>query len=176
MVQQVDNKLKGWKMKTLSWAGRNTLIKSVVQAILTYTMSAFDVPKQTCEQLDKQKRRFWWKGDMSSNMFKAWKDWRYLCNPKCEGGLGFREFKAFNQALIAKLGWLVVLGHESLCTKMLKAKYKVRGGWLNGGKAQHASQIWRGIEKSRAVLKKGACFVIGNGQNVRIWEDPWGHG
>jgi hypothetical protein len=58
MVQQVDNTLKGWQMKTLSWAGRSTLLKSVVQTIPTYTMSAFDVPNHTCEQLDKLRRRF----------------------------------------------------------------------------------------------------------------------
>ena len=47
LVQQVDRRLTGWKMKTLSWAGRNILIKSVVQAVPTFSMSAFDVPKQT---------------------------------------------------------------------------------------------------------------------------------
>lgn len=31
-----------------------------MQAIPTYTMSVFDVPKQTYEQLDKLIRRFWW--------------------------------------------------------------------------------------------------------------------
>jgi hypothetical protein len=59
LVQQVDRRLTGWKMKTLSWVGRNTLIKSVVQAVPTFSMSAFDVPKQTCDRMDKAIRRFW---------------------------------------------------------------------------------------------------------------------
>ena len=62
---------------------------------------------------------------------------------------------------------MIASGHES--TKMLK----VRNGWLGSSKAQQASPIWRGIEKARGVLSKGACYIISNGQKVRVWEDPW---
>ncbi len=74
-------------------------------------MSVFDVPKQTCDRMDKAIRRFWWKGDNASKKYMAWKNWKDLCSPKAEGGLGFREFKIFNQALLAKLGWMLILGH-----------------------------------------------------------------
>lgn len=84
-------------MKTLSWARRNTLLKSMVQALLAYPMFAFDVPMQTCEHMDKLMRRFWWKGDNENGRYKAQKDWKYLCEPKCEGGLCFRDFKCFNK-------------------------------------------------------------------------------
>jgi hypothetical protein len=103
----------------------------------------------------------------------AWKNWKDLCSPKAEGGLGFREFKIFNQALLAKLGWMLISGHQSLCTRLLRSKYKVRDGWLNIGTAYQASPIWRGIEKAREVLKKRACYAVGNGHKVRVWEDLW---
>jgi hypothetical protein len=42
---KVWKKLKGWKEKNISFAGRGTLIKVVAQAIPTYLMSCFLLPK-----------------------------------------------------------------------------------------------------------------------------------
>ena len=41
LKERVWKKLQGWKEKLLSQAGREILIKSVIQAILTYTTSCF---------------------------------------------------------------------------------------------------------------------------------------
>ena len=35
--------MNGWKSKRLSWADRYTMIKSVAQALPTYTMSTFEL-------------------------------------------------------------------------------------------------------------------------------------
>ncbi|MCH93722.1 hypothetical protein A2U01_0014675, partial [Trifolium medium] len=42
---KIWKKLKGWKERNLSFAGRCTLIKAVAQAIPTYLMSSFLIPK-----------------------------------------------------------------------------------------------------------------------------------
>jgi hypothetical protein len=37
LKEKLEARLNGWRSKSLSWAGRHTLIKSVMQAIPTYT-------------------------------------------------------------------------------------------------------------------------------------------
>jgi len=42
---RIWTKLNGWKEKFLSHAGKEVLLKSVIQAIHNYTMSVFRLPK-----------------------------------------------------------------------------------------------------------------------------------
>ena len=58
LQERLEAKLKGWRSKTLSWAGRSTLIKTVAQALPTYTMSTFDIPTKVCDKLDALTRKF----------------------------------------------------------------------------------------------------------------------
>jgi hypothetical protein len=74
------------------------MIKSVAQALPTYTFSTFDVPNTICEKLDAVTWRFWWNPKKESGRFLAWKAWDQLCQPKQLGGLGFKKAKRFNEA------------------------------------------------------------------------------
>jgi hypothetical protein len=57
---KIWKKLKGWKEKNLSFAGRATLIKAVAQAIPTYIMSSFLLPKGLCDHMESLISNFWW--------------------------------------------------------------------------------------------------------------------
>ena len=56
----VWRKLQGWKEKLLSQAGREILIKAVVQVILTYTMSCFMLPQSLFHEIEGFIRKFCW--------------------------------------------------------------------------------------------------------------------
>ena len=87
--------------------------------------------------------------------------------------MGFRKFWNFYQALLSKLAWWILSEKDSLCVKVLRAKYKVRGNWLNHKTMGSPSKIWRSLEGMKSLLACSACMLIGNGNTVRIWEDPW---
>ena len=57
--ERVGRKLSGWKEKILSIGGREILIKAVTQAIPTYTMSCFQLPKGLCDEIESMMRKFW---------------------------------------------------------------------------------------------------------------------
>ena len=50
--ERVWKKLQEWKEKLLSQASREVLIKVVIQAISTYTMSCFKLPKGLIKELE----------------------------------------------------------------------------------------------------------------------------
>ena len=58
--EKVWRKLQGWKEKLLSQAGREVVIKAVVQAIPTYTMSCFKILVDLYFEIESLIMKFWW--------------------------------------------------------------------------------------------------------------------
>ena len=57
--ERVWNKLQGWKEKLISQAGREVLLKAVVQAILTFVMGCFKLPSGLLNDIEMIIRKFW---------------------------------------------------------------------------------------------------------------------
>jgi hypothetical protein len=57
--EKVARKLHNWKSRLLSLAGKEVLLKAVVQAIPTYSMSVFLLPVSLCKDLNQLMQSFW---------------------------------------------------------------------------------------------------------------------
>ena len=90
--ERVWQKLKGWKEKLLSQAGREVLIKAVAHAIPAYSMSCFRLPIQLCRELEVMIRRFWWSNNPEQKKIN-WVSWKKLCDPKCMKGWDSETFR-----------------------------------------------------------------------------------
>jgi len=88
--ERVWAKLQGWKEQLLSQAGREVLLKAVVQAIPTFAMSCFKLPVTLCNDIEQLIRKFWW-GHRGNQRKIHWPKWSTLCLPKDRGGMGFKE-------------------------------------------------------------------------------------
>ena len=94
-------RIMGWKEKAISNAGREVLIKTVAQAIPTYSMSLFKLPYSICNNINSMMAKYEW-GQNQEEQRIHWINWTKLCTAKKEGGLGFRDLHAFNLAMLAK--------------------------------------------------------------------------
>ena len=91
----------GWKERYISKAGREILIKTVAQAIPTYSMSLFKLPRSICDNINSLVARYWW-GQNQEERKIHWIKWSIMCNSKMKGGTGFKDLHAFNLAMLAK--------------------------------------------------------------------------
>ncbi|KAL8167727.1 LOW QUALITY PROTEIN: hypothetical protein V2J09_009226 [Rumex salicifolius] len=158
-----------WKAKSLSRAGKEVLIKSVVQAIPTCAMSCFAFPDSLCIEIEQLMSKFWWvNGDKGSD---HWMRWKHLCVLKSSGGLGFRNMTNLNIALLARQRWRLIREPSSLIAQILNAKYHPHTEFLEAEMGKYPSYIWRSLLRGREVLKQGLLWSVGNGASINIWKD-----
>ncbi|XP_066341451.1 uncharacterized mitochondrial protein AtMg00310-like [Miscanthus floridulus] len=125
----VWKKIQGWMEQTLSTGGKEVLIKSVAQAVPTYSMACFRLPRGLCQHIDGLLRKFWW-GSKEGKRKTCWVAWEEMTKPKYLGGIGFRETELFNLALLTRQAWRLLTEPDSLSARVLKAVYFPERGFF----------------------------------------------
>ena len=156
----------------LSKAGKEILIKAMAQSIPTYTMSVFQLPLKLCDELDALCVKFWW-GQVGSEQKIHWWSWDKLTASKKVGGMGFRDLRAFNLAMLAKQGWRMVQYNDSLLYQCFKARYFPRSSFLEAKVSLNYSYVWRSLMAAQPILLSRHCWRVGNGISINSLKDRW---
>ncbi|XP_042983260.1 uncharacterized protein LOC122312663 [Carya illinoinensis] len=172
LLDRVRSRVTQWKHKLLSFAGKEVLLKAVIQALPTYCIGVFKLPKVLLKELNRVMHRFWW-GQQQQEHKIHWVSWQQMGKAKASGGLGFRELESFNLALLAKQGWRILQYPDSLASQVLKRKYFPSAGFLDAKVGSRASFLWRSICAARNLVEKGSFWRIGNGADTLIWQHRW---
>ncbi|XP_074271202.1 putative mitochondrial protein AtMg00310 [Silene latifolia] len=135
-------------------------------------MSLFAIPEGLIEDLHTVAARFWW-GSKEGERKLHWWSWEKMCQPKSLGGMGFRDMRIFNQALLAKQVWRLLVRPESLVCRILKAKYFKHGSILDARRGFDPSFTWRSLWNAKSLLMDGLRWRVGDGRNIKVWEDAW---
>ncbi|CAJ2662883.1 unnamed protein product [Trifolium pratense] len=179
VLDRLKNRLSGWSSRFLSIGGRLVLIKSVLTSLPVYALSFFKAPSGIISSIESILIKFFWGG--SENLRKvSWINWNTICLRKEYGGLGVRQLREFNLALLGKWCWRMLVDREGLWFRVLAGRYGVVRGRLCEGGAR-GSTWWRvlarirdgGGEAGRGWFRECVVRQVGDGSDTFFWTDPW---
>jgi len=177
VVNKIRIKLSSWKGKLLSLAGRVCLIKSVLSAIPLFYFSVFKAPESVYKKLISIQRRFLWGWGRDKRTI-PWISWENICKTREEGGLGIKDIRCFNYALLAKWKWRIHGEERGKWKEIIESKYG-SGTDQSPIPIKYQSWWWRdlikvcGEESSMGWFHKEIKWKIGVGDKIRFWEDSW---
>ena len=86
--------------------------------------------------------------------------------------MGFKDLVRFNEAMLAKQIWRLQTDRNSLLFKVFSTKYFPTGSVMEA-KSKKGSYAWQSILKARHVIEKGMLWRVGDGSQIRVFEDRW---
>ena len=101
----------------------------------------------------------------------SWLSGEKMCLPKEQGGMGFKDLKTFNLALLAKQGWRLQNHSDSLFYRVFKAKYFPHSNFLDAVMGSRPSYVWQLILAAQGIVRKGLRWRVGNGERIQKWQD-----
>ncbi|KAL0009965.1 hypothetical protein SO802_005073 [Lithocarpus litseifolius] len=96
-----------------------------------------------------------------------------LSQSKRKEGMGFRDLRAFNLAMLAKQGWRMMQNPESLIYQCFKHRYFPRYNLLEAGDSTNSSYVWKSLMAAMPILKQGSCWRVENGASISVMYDKW---
>ncbi|KAL9816500.1 putative RNA-directed DNA polymerase [Arabidopsis thaliana] len=173
LIEKVRSKISSWTARALSYAGRLTLIKSVLVSITNFWISAYRLPNSCLKEIEKICAAFLWSGpDLNPNRAKI--AWTEICKPINEGGLGIKSLVEANKVSCLKLVWRILSKSESLWVTWIW-KYLIRKGsfWLVKESSNMGSWMWKKLLKYRDCAKTMHKVEIKSGSSTSFWFDNW---
>ncbi|XP_019238224.1 PREDICTED: uncharacterized protein LOC109218324 [Nicotiana attenuata] len=152
LIDKMLSRIQCWTAKFLSYAGRATLIRSVLGTIQNFWAQVFILPKKIIQFIEAICRRFLWSGSVEPTK-KALIAWDKLCAPKVAGGLNFTNIELWNKAAICKLLWNICKKKEKLWVQWVHAYY-IKDNNIWNTKPKNASWVIQKIFKARRQFQE----------------------
>lgn len=134
LKERLWKRIQSWGTKLLSRAGKAVLLKNVAQAIPSYCMYCFLIPKSLCKEMERIMNGFWWSSNDDSKKGVKWLAWENMSMHKTKGGMRFQDLHGFNLAFLGKHCWNFLNNPDSLVARVYKARYFPNYSFLKAGR------------------------------------------
>lgn len=171
-IERITSKLHCWTVRTLSFAGKVTLVASTIYGMVNFWSSVFALPKRFYEKVDSLCSAFLWKNSTTSAV-GARVSWESICKPKAEGGLGLRRMEEYQKVFALKRVWDYFSSSGSLWVAWLHSNVFGRKGFWTTGDSQRFSPTVRSMLQTKDVLSDFLRCSIGDGKTASFWHDFW---
>ncbi|XP_062093543.1 uncharacterized protein LOC133799553 [Humulus lupulus] len=152
IVDKMVARIRQWNWNSLSFAGRLTLINSVLVSLHSYWSQIVVLPKRMFSRINEICRAFLWKGvtNYGGMGSVAWDD---VCKRKKAGGLGVRNIEIWNIAALGKFVWAIATNKESLWIKWIHSVYLRGENWWEYEAPVNSSWYWKQLLSVKNKLK-----------------------
>lgn len=181
IISNVQDRLASWKARTLSRAGRLTLIKSVLNSLPIYYMSIFKIPKAVALSLVRLQRSFFWGAASDGRLPVPPIAWRSIELPLSLGGLGVGNILYKNLILLFKWWWRFSDADNTLWKRILLSVHNIRGLKASSVSFSGVREgVWGQLvsdevdtAKVRRIVEDGMIIRLGSGVSTLFWYDRW---
>lgn len=167
LIQAIKSKFMSWTVRLLSFAGRLQLISTGISGLINFWTSAYILPKACLSEIDSLCAKFLWKGKLDGNG-AAKVAWEKCSQPKREGGLGLKNWIAWNKACALKLIWLLFFKSDSIWATWFIEEIlegDINNFWVINTKQKH-SWLANYLLLLRETIFQWIKVVVGNGETT----------
>ncbi|CAH1447974.1 unnamed protein product [Lactuca virosa] len=137
-----------------------------------FSRDFFKIPVATIKEIEKMCRSYLWcNGEVVKGKAKV--SWSIVCTPKECGGLGVKDLRKWNDALLAKHVWNVVKNKNSLWVRWVHNNYIRDKNFGDIMYKKNMNWTWKRFLDVRKHIRFHVVSSIGNGENTSIWHDWW---
>ncbi|KAK3193272.1 hypothetical protein Dsin_024582 [Dipteronia sinensis] len=111
IADKILSKFAKWKHKSLSLAGRATLIRSVITSSFVHSFMVYKWLISLIQMVTKKIRNFLWTGSCEETKLVR-VAWNHCCRPYALGGLGLKDLALLNDSLLRKLTWKFITSNN----------------------------------------------------------------
>jgi hypothetical protein len=119
VINKIQKRLSGWMPRLMSSGGRIQMINSVLSAIPNFFMACIEWDQGSIEAVDKLRRAFLWKNKEKILGGQCLVSWSIVTMPKKQGGLGIRDLRIHNKAIMANFTSKLLPNGSSPCFSWL---------------------------------------------------------
>ena len=172
LIDKIWDCMLCWTNRSLSFAGRLQLIKSVISNIVNFWSSVFVLPKSFYAKIDSLCAAFLW-NNTTTSASGARVSWSDLCRPKAEGGLGIRLLEEYQEVFRLKRTWNYLSNNNSLWVGWVKNNvFHWSSFWVMADTPRFPPAIRSMIQLKPQLTNLLRC-VLGNGETASFWYDSW---
>ncbi|KAM0007813.1 putative RNA-directed DNA polymerase [Helianthus debilis subsp. tardiflorus] len=179
VVETFRKRLSIWKANTLSFGGRITLIRSVLNALPTFYFSLYKAPMGVIKKLEKLRKDFLW-GSNPEKEKMNWVAWKSMMTPKDYGGWGFGSLRVANLSMLSKWWWRFKVEKGSLWKKVVWGLHNNSRSWSFIPAKMSLAGPWKQIHKlsidfGELGINLESLFRAspGHEKEILFWKEKW---
>lgn len=130
-------------------------------------MACFLLPKKLSDKLDGLTCNFWWIGNAEDKGI-CWISWEGMGKAKEEEGMGFRNHPAFNETMLTRNVWRMLMNPDAYWVRIIKGIYFLPSSYENILATK--DNLFK-----RKFAKDNVCQICNEAENIDhlLFPCPW---